>query len=138
MTNSNNSREKPGRIKIRSKPKLEKLIQNYYFYEFSSESDIKQSKVFSQNTINSELVVIDKYPTNADSILFIITYQNTIIVIEMSLIHLLSQLFFNKPELKFYFLRNTKKIFNDQINKHYITIDTSKQIECDTSINEDL
>ena len=126
MTKSNDSQENLGRIKIKSKPKLEELIQNYYFYEFLSEYDIKQSKIFSQNIINSELVVIDKYQTNADPILFIITYQNTIIVIKISLIHLLSPLLFNKHELKLsklYFIQDTKNILVFMINNKFFKSD---------------
>ena len=136
MKNSFYSQEHLGRIQIHSKPKLKNLIQSYYFYEFSNKFDIKQVKVLFQNIANSEILIISKCQINDDNIFLIIIYQNTIIIIKISLLYLLAPLFNIKTDLKLYFLQNTRSIFNQQMQN--VNCNIKIQIECDESIDEEI
>lgn len=132
----NNSHENQGRIQIRSKPKLNILIQSYYFYEFVNEFDLQQNPHLFQNISNSGIVIINKYQINDNDLFFIISFQNTIIIIKQSLIQSLIPLFLSKPDLTFYYLQDTKTIFNQQIQNLNFKIKT--QIEFDESKDEEI
>ena len=138
MTNSYSSKEMQKRVQINAKPKLKKLIESYHFYDFSNELDIDKLKISFEINTNSEIAIINKYQINEGKVFFIIIFQNSIIIIRISLLHLLAPLFCKKSELKniLYFLQDTKDIFNQQMQN---TDDSNIiQIECDESINEEI
>lgn len=70
MNNSANSQEIQGRIQIRTKQKLRKLIESYYFSKFSTEFDIGQLHMFYQNIANSEIKIISKYKIREENTFF--------------------------------------------------------------------
>ena len=77
MNNSNNFHERQGRIQIAAKEKLKILFKNYYFYEFSNEFDVCQSKILFQNIKESAITIISKYQITVENTFFILSFHNT-------------------------------------------------------------
>ena len=53
-------KDKDEQVKIRNE-KLQKVVQNYNFYDISAELDINQTQEIKQNIDKSDIIIINQY-----------------------------------------------------------------------------
>ena len=112
----------PEKIDIESSNKrLENVLQNFHLYYAGESYGENENQLIIKNIKESNLVIINQllYDTKKD-IFFIIGFNKTILFAQHSSIQLMNSLFSNNTQLKFYFIRNTKDIYD---KNNYITKD---------------
>ena len=114
----------PAKINIKSSnQRLEKVLQNFYFYLVGEIYDEKENQLIIQNIKESKLVIINQFLNDSTKdLFFIIGFKNTILFAQDSSLQLIRLLFTNNAQIKFYFIRNTKDIYdkNNSITKDQI------------------
>ena len=102
--------------------KLNQIIQAYNFLIISEEIEIESNQKIFENIKKSELIVVNFYDNNDGYFIFSFQ-QSNIIIKKMNLVNIKKLLVYNQG-LNFYFLNNSKDIFNSCISIKYHEIES--------------
>lgn len=91
--------------------KLDRIVKSFTFVHISQEINIGTDEKIFSNFKESNVAIVNQFSENTNTLLFIICFKQTIIIIEQTKIHLLDTLISFNPNLNFYFLNNSDKNF---------------------------
>lgn len=99
--------------------KLYTVIQKYSFHHILEDLIIQGNENIYQKMNESKVIFINKFVYDEENSFLIIGFKETIIIVELNSLSLLSTLFSNQSNLTICFLQNVKDIFSSQIKTKF-------------------